>query len=156
MKISFMIGLVTATDQRTRTWVVDGNNLMYSSGVPFDREIIVEELSKCASPLDSQQEILSKVFLVFDGGADEGFQSRSFAGKHFQYLVADGKGRKKDRADDLIVEYAALQSTIGDMQVISADKELAKRIREVRKGVSFVHPPKFWKQYLPILQKKQN
>jgi hypothetical protein len=82
-------------------------------------------------------------------------------------VVTDGEGKRKDRADDYIIEHALpeLQARFNDHQspeqrhvvhLVSADKELRKRALATRKmnGGSVVYPPKFWKQYLPNLQQK--
>ena len=140
------------------TWLVDGNNLQCSRFVPRDRGAIIEELKKVASPDDyADEKAISNVVLVFDGNEDEPFQ-KTVESKWFQYVVADGKGKKKDRADDYMVDHAMpeLQALGGRVHLVSADKELGKRIQAtgIMNGGSLVHPPKFWKQYLPNLQAK--
>ena len=43
------------------------------------------------------------------------------------------------------------------VHLVTADQELQKRVRATRimKSGSCIHPPKFWKEYLPILQQQQ-
>ncbi|OEU11355.1 hypothetical protein FRACYDRAFT_263530 [Fragilariopsis cylindrus CCMP1102] len=43
------------------------------------------------------------------------------------------------------------------VHLVTADQELQKRVRATRimKSGSCIHPPKFWKDYLPILQQQQ-
>lgn len=139
------------------TWLVDGNNLQCSRFVPSERETIVEELKKVASQDYADEKAISNVVLVFDGDEDESFQ-KTVESKWFQYIITDGKGKKKDRADDYMVEHAMpeLQALGGRVHLVSADKELGKRIQAtgMMNGGSMVHPPKFWKQYLPNLQAK--
>jgi hypothetical protein len=139
------------------TWVIDGTNLQCSRPVPNQRPTILEELEKMASPANREPPI-SNVFVVFDGEEDEAFQQVRLESKWFQYVVTDGKGRQKNRADDYIVHEAipALMPLGGRIHLVTADKELGKRVVAMgaMKGGSLVHPPKFWIQYLPNLQAK--
>ncbi|OEU11613.1 hypothetical protein FRACYDRAFT_244730 [Fragilariopsis cylindrus CCMP1102] len=43
------------------------------------------------------------------------------------------------------------------VHLVTADQELQKRVRATRimKSGSCIHPPKFWNEYLPILQQQQ-
>lgn len=148
------------------TWLVDGNNLQCSRFVPNERQAIIEELQKIASPNDvninaddDDQKPISNVFLVFDGDEEESFlHIKSQQTKWFQYVITDGEGKQKDRADDFIVNHAIpeLQILGGRVHLVSADKELGKRVTAtgVMKGGSLVHPPKFWQKYLGNLQAK--
>lgn len=161
-------------------WLVDGNNLSCSRGVPNERETILRELATVASPRSSilgggpkdpmPSKPISYVVIVFDGNEDEA-SDRTIVDedKWLQWTVTDGRNRMKDRADDWIIENAipslhrlADKRSSGGMgktrvNLVSADRELQKRVRATRilNGGSFVHPPKFWKDYLPVLQKQQ-
>uniref|UniRef100_A0A7S2MIT5 NYN domain-containing protein n=1 Tax=Helicotheca tamesis TaxID=374047 RepID=A0A7S2MIT5_9STRA len=146
------------------TWLVDGSNLRCSRGVPHERDSIIEELQKIASPSDMKTTncrdvLISNVVLVFDGDHNETFH-KSRLSSWFQYIVTDGKDKQKDRGDDYIIEQALpeLKDLDGRVHLVTADKDLGKRARAtgIMKGGSIVHPPKFWKQYLPNLQVKQN
>ena len=176
------------------TWLVDGTNLMCSRNVPNDRETILRELSKMASPrcdgsnsgaLDGGQRdkgnshtttkkkempLISNVVVVFDGTQDEDSDKTVVdTDRWLEWTVTDGRNRVKDRADDWIVEHAIprLQTIIDrrlddeegstKVNLVSADMDLQKRVRSTRilNGGSLVHPPRFWKDYLPILQEQQ-
>lgn len=155
----------------------------------LEREQVVQEIRQIASPstinvsdlplslVESKggltkkqrrkQTPIANVVLVFDGGEDEEFQE-SIIHQWFQVIVTDGKGKRKDRADDYIIDHAlpqlkdrfprdARKSLFHMVHLVSADKELRKRAaatRMMNRG-SMVHPPKFWKQYLPNLQQQQ-
>ena len=152
-------GRFTSSPPKLVSWLIDGNNLQCSSRlVPDQREALIEELKRIASPgnedIDSSFPI-ANVVLVFDGSQDEAFK-KTVVSSWFQYVVTDGEGRQKDRADDYIINHALpdLNRLGGQVLLVSADKELAKRASRFLNG-SVVHPPKFWQQYLPILQQKQ-
>lgn len=150
------------------TWVVDGTNLQLSSRlVPNDRTQILEALAQIASPDTLSTNDDSKgnrtvrtcnVVVVFDGNEDETFQKCS-QGPNFEFVITDGKGRQKDRADNYIVDDCLpwLQSLGGRIHLVSADKELQKRVQAsgYMNGGSCIHPPKFWKEILPNLQEQQ-
>jgi hypothetical protein len=187
------------------TWLVDGNNLSCSREVPNERETILRELSKIASPRastitgsptgsgsdcdcdtasrDNQSDSdiqddepsklhhpISNIVVVFDGNEDETSDTTVVeTDKWLEWTVTDGRDRLKDRADDWIVDRAIphLRQFIDErlsqgkgttrVNLISADKDLRKRVGSTRilHGGSFVHPPKFWKDYLPVLQEQQ-
>ena len=162
------------------TWLIDGNNLSCSRAVPNERDLIIKELRKIASPsassddscdaVDASKSTISNVVLVFDGNEDEIVDQNILeSDKWFRYAITDGKHRRKDRADDYIIDHAIpdLQELVegrllrGEgttkVNLVSADKGLQRRVQATRvmNGGSFVHPPKFWKEYLPILQKQQ-
>jgi len=161
------------------TWLVDGNNLSCSREVPNEREAILRELSKIASPRATNDDssnskphnpIISNIVVVFDGNEDETSDSTIVeTDKYLEWTVTDGRDRLKDRADDWIVDRAIphLRQCIDErvsqgkgtarVHLVSADKGLQKRVGATRilHGGSFVHPPKFWKDYLPVLQEQQ-
>lgn len=168
------------------TWLVDGNNLSCSRKVPNEREIILQELRKIASPYDGincVDDVVSNVVVVFDGNEDECFPGdEELHGHHpaqitvernlwFRWAVTDGTNRKKDRADDYIINCVipdylqtlcdannkTQHASLHRVHLVSADKQLQKRVLKTRimNGGSFVHPPQFWKDYLPVLQQKQ-
>ena len=127
--------------------------------------------SKKRKSKSPQIAVTTNVFVVFDGNEDE-HSERIIATETdlwFRCAVTDGRHRRKDRADDYIVNCAIphLQKLIGErfrnkqgtskVHLVSADKELQKRVLATRvmNGGSFVHPPKFWKDYLPVLRKQQ-
>ncbi|KAL3939968.1 MAG: hypothetical protein SGBAC_005394 [Bacillariaceae sp.] len=109
-----------------------------------------------------QQNSIANVVLVFDGNEDE---KEATITNHpwFQVVITDGRGRRKDRADDYIVHHALPQLNAKHehltsvVHLVTADKELRKRAQATRlmHGGSMVYPPKFWKQYLPNLQQRQ-
>uniref|UniRef100_A0A7S4EQ88 NYN domain-containing protein n=1 Tax=Pseudo-nitzschia australis TaxID=44445 RepID=A0A7S4EQ88_9STRA len=118
-----------------------------------------------------QISVTTNVFVVFDGNEDE-HSERIIATETdlwFRCAVTDGRHRRKDRADDYIVDCAIphLHKLIEErfrnkqgttkVHLVSADKELQKRVLATRvmNGGSIVHPPKFWKDYLPVLRKQQ-
>jgi hypothetical protein len=167
------------------TWLIDGTNLQCCSASAGgsrgrkDRQEVINEVEQI--PSLSSAELLpnhnsdckcnkipiTNVVLVFDGNDNEAFQKRIWS-PWFQVVVTDGEGKRKDRADDYIIEHALpeLQARFNDddqtpeqrhvVHLVSADKELRKRALATRKmnGGSVVYPPKFWKQYLPNLQQK--
>jgi hypothetical protein len=167
------------------TWLIDGTNLQCCSGSGSrgrkNREEVINEVEQI--PSLSSAELLpnhnndsdskcsktpiTNVVLVFDGNDNEAFQKRIWS-PWFQVVVTDGEGKRKDRADDYIIEHALpeLQARFNDddqtpeqrhvVHLVSADKELRKRAVATRKmnGGSAVYPPKFWKNYLPNLQQK--
>jgi hypothetical protein len=160
---------------RIVTWLIDGNNLKCSRGVPNDRDTIIQELRRIASPKttttttttnhdddDDPIILLSNVVLVFDGDHDETYSQHFSDDAMFQYVITDGGGDEpKDRADNYMIDMALprdLKALEGNVHLVTADKELGKRARATRimKGGSVVPPSKFWKQYLPNLQTKQN
>jgi hypothetical protein len=118
----------------------------------------------------SETPLVSSVVVVFDGNEDETSDATFVEDdRWFEWTVTDGSNRSKDRADDWIVDKAipSLQKVIdervskgmgtGRVHLVSADRELQKRVGATRimNGGSFVHPPKFWKDYLPVLQDQQ-
>lgn len=164
------------------SWLIDGSNLQCCSGRGSnrstygrkDREDVIQEMkqmSSCSSTKmshgnkkKSKKTPIANVILVFDGNEDEVFQKLVWS-PWFQVVITDGEGKRKDRADDYIIEYALpeLHDRFSGEQehrhvvhLVSADKELRKRAVATRKmnGGSVVYPPKFWKQYLPNLQQK--
>ena len=162
------------------TWLVDGNNLSCSRDVPNEREAILRELSKIASPRATDDDdcsnsklhnpIISNIIVVFDGNEGETSDSTVVeTDKYLEWTVTDGRDRLKDRADDWIVDRCIphLRRCIDErfsqgkgttrVHLVSADKGLQKRVGATRifHGGSFVHPPKFWKDYLPVLQEQQ-
>jgi hypothetical protein len=137
---------------------------------------------------------ITNVVLIFDGNEDENFtdtddtdNSVSSKGKAkilldkkwFKCIITDGTNKRKDRADDYIVDYiipsllklekeeiiplsttetSAISTSIATkVHLVTADKELQKRVRATRimKSGSCIHPPKFWKEYIPVLQQQQ-
>lgn len=168
------------------TWLIDGTNLQCCSASAGgsrgrkDRQEVINEVEQI--PSLSSAELLpnhnsdckcnkipiTNVVLVFDGNDNEAFQKRIWS-PWFQVVVTDGEGKRKDRADDYIIEHALpeLQARFNDddqtpeqrhvVHLVSADKELRKRALATRKmnGGSVVYPPKFWKQYLPNLQQQK-
>lgn len=154
------------------TWLVDGNNLSCSRKVPNERETILQELSKIASPrsLAHHPDVISNIVVVFDGTEDEDSDVTVVEkDKWMEWTVTDGRNRLKDRADDWMVDNAIprLRNVIDQrilenkgstkVNLVSADKDLQKRVGATRilNGGSFVHPPKFWNEYLPVLQAQQ-
>ncbi|CAJ1954757.1 unnamed protein product [Cylindrotheca closterium] len=127
-------------------------------------------LTKKQRKLQQRQNSIANVVLVFDGNENEEFQELITNHPWFQVIITDGKGKRKDRADDYIVHHALPQlnerffekqqeksSGSHVVHLVSADKELRKRAIATRmtNGGSVVYPPKFWKQYLPNLIKQQ-
>jgi len=168
------------------TWLVDGNNLSCSRKVPNEREIILRELIKIASPraestssssststnsvAPKQPDVISNIVVVFDGNEDEESDVTIVENDVWmEWTVTDGRNRLKDRADNWIVDTAiprlrtVIDHRISENQgftkvnLVSADKELQKRVSATRilNGGSFIHPPKFWNEYLPVLQAQQ-
>ena len=191
---SLLFGLAAATTNSMHStpppiivaWLIDGNNLKCSRGVPDERSAIIDELQKMASPrivfddddtLQQQQittDMIANTVLVFDGDHDETFEKTISSDGWFQVVITDGQTREKDRADHYMIDIALpelqLQSqklsdkvnsntncSRGRVHLVSADKELGKRAVATRLmgGGSIVHPPKFWKHYLPNLQERQ-
>lgn len=149
---------------RITTWLIDGTNLQCSRTVPNDRDQILQALFAIATPPDpantgasnSKQDRIDNVVVVFDGNEDESFQLYS-KGPNFEWVITDGKGRIKDRADNYIVD-KALPSILGlggRIHLVSADNALGKRVQASgkMKGGSVIHPPKFWREFLPTLAK---
>lgn len=176
------------------TWLIDGTNLQCCSASGgkgrMERHQVVDEIQSIASPSGSclsleelpktqskkrgkKHKPIANVVLVFDGNEDEDFQEL-ILDRWFRVIITDGNGRKKDRADDYIVDHALPKldqrfpidgeaDTLHRhhhyhvVHLVSADKELRRRARATRmmNGGSLVHPPKFWKQYLPNLQQEQ-
>ena len=174
-------------------WLIDGNNLSCSRGVPNERETILRELAKVASPRSSisigrdnndhetknrsehlkhpmPSKPISNVVVVFDGNEDEA-SNRTIVDKDncLEWTITDGRNRVKDRADDWIVDKTVptlrrlIDERIVDgkgstrVNLVSADRELQKRVKAacILNGGSFVHPPKFWRDYIPVLQEQQ-
>ena len=162
------------------TWLIDGTNLQCcSSRGRKDRQHVIREIEKIASSSKIVEEDtaansgieafpISNVVLVFDGDHDETFE-KIVQNRWFQVVITDGKGKRKDRADDYIVNHALpeLQARFGIerashspkfvVHLISADRTLRKRAAATRLmyGGSTVDPPKFWKDYLPNLQQRR-
>ena len=157
------------------TWLIDGNNLSCSRRVPNDRAVILRELSRMASPradssLRLDPDVISNVVVVFDGNEDEESDITIVEeSKWLEWTVTDGRNRLKDRADDWIVNntiprlHEVIEQRISEnkgstkVNLVSADKELQKRVRatHILHGGSFIHPPRFWNDYLPVLQEQQ-
>ena len=170
--LSTCLSLITPTPADSPdivTWLIDGNNLKCSRGVPDDRCAIIQELQQIASSRQTQTVeakstadspmIIANVVLVFDGDHNEILTRTVSPHFWFQVVVTDGRLREKDRADNYMIDtiLPELQSTAGRVHLVSADKELAKRAEATRlmRGGSTVHPPKFWNHYLPNLQARQ-
>ena len=162
------------------TWLIDGTNLQCcSSRGRKDRQHVISEIEKIASSshrmkgddADKSDVVacpVCNVVLVFDGNHDESFE-KIVRNRWFQIVITDGKDKRKDRADDYIVNHALpeLQDRFGIERVplsskfvvhlVSADRTLRKRASATRLmyGGSTVDPPKFWKDYLPNLQQQK-
>jgi hypothetical protein len=160
------------------TWLIDGTNLQCCTGRGRrDRQHVINEIAKIASNMiQGEVEIkggitgattpISNVVLVFDGHEDEAFE-KIIQTPFFQTVITDGKGKRTNRADDYIVNCALpelqkrFEIETGSssqkyvVHLVSADRDLRKRAAATRlmNGGSTVDPPKFWKKYLPNLQK---
>ena len=102
--------LETSIKPSVVTWLVDGTNVQCCSGKggKKEREEIIQELERIASPDVSTfatDQRIANVVLVFDGDLDEAFD-KIVLGPWFQIIITDGAGKRKDRADDYIINDA--------------------------------------------------
>lgn len=163
--VSLGIAVVSGL-MKTTTWLIDGDNLRCSRGVPSYRTDLIRELKIVASPKsrthEKQGDKISNVVLVFDGKHNETFHSTTCPDTWFECIITDGRKKEKDRADTFIVNHVMPkikeEFEYGDIHVVTADRELQKRARATgcMKRGSTVCPQKFWKQYLPVLQENSS
>lgn len=162
--------LETSIKPSVVTWLIDGTNVQCCSGKggKKEREEIIQELERIASPDVSTfatDQRIANVVLVFDGDLYETFD-KVVLGPWFQIIITDGAGKRKDRADDYIINDALpeLQNRFSFLEekgqkhvihLVTADKDLKRRAAKTQamNGGSCIHPPKFWQKYLPNLKK---
>jgi len=120
-------------------YIVDGNNLLHSKGVPRHADVLAEKLKPIA--------VFEPVILVFDGrpGLE---RSETEEGNFRRVQLPEGMS-----SDDFILdEIAAIGSESKDNRVklVTADKRL--RSKALQKGQivkTVVNPVTFWKKYRP-------
>lgn len=169
--------LLALSSRPEKIWYIDANNLLGHRGTPKDPERLVRELRPIAS---SDQRVLvvfdgAKKDASADPSASESTLSTSTLedstdpalGVHFR-RIALGPGLS---ADDFILRDIqswdeelllppsrpssanrprAMNSSVR-IQVVTADRELRRKVRSYSAVRAVVNPVTFWKRYLPRL-----
>ena len=120
-------------------YIIDGNNLLQSKGVPRQADVLTEKLKPIAE--------FEPVILVFDGrpGLE---RSETEEGNFRKVQLPEGMS-----SDDFILEEIAtigLESKDNRVKLVTADKRL--RSKALQKGQivkTVVNPVTFWKKYRP-------
>ena len=120
-------------------YIIDGNNLLHSRGVPRQADVLTEKLKPIAT--------LEPVILVFDGrpGLE---RSETEEGNFRRVQLEEGMS-----SDDFILEEIvaiASESKENRVKLVTADKRL--RTKALLKGQivkTVVNPVTFWKKYRP-------
>ena len=120
-------------------YIIDGNNLLHSKGVPRQADVLTEKLKPIAE--------FEPVILVFDGrpGLE---RSETEEGNFRKVQLPEGMS-----SDDFILEEIAtigLESKDNRVKLVTADKRL--RSKALQKGQivkTVVNPVTFWKKYRP-------
>lgn len=120
-------------------YIIDGNNLLHSKGVPRQADVLTEKLKPIAT--------LEPVILVFDGRPG---QERSETEEGYFRRVQLEEGMSSD--DFILEEIVAigLESKDNRVKLVTADKRL--RSKALQKGQivkTVVNPVLFWKKYRP-------
>lgn len=109
-------------------------------GTPRDSNQVAEKLKQIKG--------VESVVLVFDGKKGGSPETHVSTDGFFQ-LVALGEGIS---ADDYIEGQAKLASVDERVQVVTADRDLRRKVLSVKPAVkNVVNPLTFWKRYLPRL-----
>ncbi|KAL3935781.1 MAG: hypothetical protein SGBAC_008770 [Bacillariaceae sp.] len=120
-------------------YIIDGNNLLHSKGVPRQADVLTEKLKPIAT--------LDPVILVFDGrpGLE---RSETEEGKFRFVQLEEGMS-----SDDFILEEIStigLESKDNRVKLVTADKRLrSKALQQGQTVKTVVNPVTFWKKYRP-------
>lgn len=120
-------------------YIIDGNNLLHSKGVPRQVDMIAEKLKPTASA--------DPVILVFDGRPGLA-RTELEEGNFKQVQLEEGAS-----SDDFILEEIAnigSESKTNRVKLVTADKRLRSAALTFRPTVKqVVNPITFWKKYRP-------
>lgn len=120
-------------------YIIDGNNLLHSKGVPRQADMLTEKLKPIAT--------LDPVILVFDGrpGLE---RSETEEGNFRRVQLEEGMS-----SDDFILEEITtigLESKDNRVKLVTADKRLrSKALQQGQTVKTVVNPVTFWKKYRP-------
>ena len=148
--IPIAVHLLVAAGSRPKvkhTWYVDGNNLLGHKGTPKDPEALTQKLQLIQG--------VEEVILVLDGRPNTETEIIDCGGGSNLKRVNLGQGLS---ADDWILQdigernqaNAPRRDQTTRVQVVTADRKLRQRIRNIKPVVKdVVNPVTFWKRYLP-------
>jgi predicted RNA-binding protein with PIN domain len=117
-------------DRRGARWLVDGMNLIGSRPDRWwndpDRAVrrLIEELGRYAAATGEE------VTVVFDRQPPD-----VLPGAHGAAWVAFAPGRARNAADDQIVRMLRQDPAPGSFRVVTSDRRLAERVRELGAGI---------------------
>lgn len=120
-------------------YIIDGNNLLHSKGVPRQADVLTEKLKPIAA--------LEPVILVFDGRP--GMERSETEEGNFRCVQLE-EGMSSD--DFILEEIATIVSESKDnrIKLVTADKRLrSKALQKGRIVKTVVNPVTFWKKYRP-------
>jgi hypothetical protein len=153
--------LLSLSSRPEKVWYIDANNVLGHRGTPRDPDVLTRKLQQVVT---STSEL--RVVVVFDGNpASSGSDLQDGDAGTSSSLLVDQGGDRFQRislgsgvsADDFILSaIQGLQDRHPNprsvrVQVVTADRELRRKVREhpVVRGV--VNPVTFWRRYLPRL-----
>lgn len=141
LSVALASGLAPAIgkSKRLNHYIIDGNNLLHSKGVPREANILTEKLKPIAT--------VEPVILVFDGRP--GFERSEIEEGNFRSVQLE-EGMSSD--DFILSEIAAIgaDSKENRVKLVTADKRL--RSKALSKGQivkSVLNPITFWKKHRP-------
>ena len=120
-------------------YIIDGNNLLHSKGVPIEADALTQKLKPIAA--------LEPVILVFDGRP--GLERSETEEGNFRRVQLE-EGMSSDAF--ILEEIAAIGSESKDNRVklVTADKRLrSKALQNGQTVKTVVNPVTFWKKYRP-------
>lgn len=149
--LSFFILL--ALSRQGITWFIDGNNLVGHRGTPKDPNVVANKLI----PVQAE-----RIVLVFDGTRTDDDVSSTppdaartttrveELGTRFQ-RISLGSGLSADDYIQEEIQRIAMEDPRARIQVVTADRELRRQVRERSVVRHVVNPVTFWRRYLPRL-----
>eukprot|EP00980_Cylindrotheca_fusiformis_P002966 scaffold683_cov124-Cylindrotheca_fusiformis.AAC.35 len=130
---------VLGRSKKQNHYIIDGNNLLHSKGVPREAEILTEKIRPIAAA--------DPVILVFDGRP--GVERSEIEEGNFRKIQL-GEGMS---SDDFILDQITsigADSKENRVKLVTADKRLrSKALSKGRVVKSVVNPITFWKKHRP-------
>lgn len=139
----------------TTSWLIDGNNLLGARGISKDLDMVQERLGQIQL---RRGNAYVEVLLVLDGPKVTAARPEktsldspvtvSIVGACQRIQLSPGYS-----ADDYIYHTVASQSSSKTLHVVTADRELRRRVRSIKPTAikDAINPVRFWKTYLPRL-----
>lgn len=153
--------LLLSSPRPEKVWYIDANNVLGHRGTPRDPDVLTRQLQQMVTATSEL-----RVVVVFDGNPassgshrqeGDAMTSSSLSVDHFDdrfQRISLGSGVSAD--DFILSDIQSFQDRHPNprsvrVQVVTADRELRRKVREhsVVRGV--VNPVTFWRRYLPRL-----